>query len=304
MPKSRKRRFGLKSKSQRVSGNPAKRPAAPAPGAAARLLLASTLLSRAASVPLADPIGFAALPALTRHALRLQGLGAPVPDSPVAECLLLARAYSELGIEAQVRMAELTVTDAKTRAQNAHGVPRPHWEEGRFHGHAVVWLPRNRHLIDPDAERYPEIAAWKAGPVVAAAGPGDPARPDDGELAVTVTRGYLTLAYAIAPLDAADGVLADPAARAARDTAAAQGPNLAAEVIWLLASQRPESDTGLIPYPRAVALIDAVRRLDRHGDLGGDVTFVQRGALPGTEPFRIGQIPLPDGIPEAASPVA
>lgn len=301
MPKSRKRRFGLKSKSQKVSGNPAKRSAAPAPGAASRLLLASPLLSRAVSVPLADPIGFAALPALTRHALRLQGLGTPAPDSPVAECLLLARAYSELGIEAQVRMAGLTVTDGKTGAQSRHGIPRPHWEEGRFRGHAVLWLPRNRHLIDPDAERYPEIAAWKAGPVVAAAGR---AHPDDGEFAVTVTRGYLTLAYSIAPLEATAGVLADPAAQAARDTAAAQGPNLASEVIWLLASQRPASDTGLIPYPRAVALIDAVRRLDRHGDAGGDVTFVQRGALPGTEPARLGQIPLPDGIPEAASPVA
>lgn len=309
MPKSRKRRFTLKSKSasprktQGVSGDPSKRPAAPAPDRNERLLLASTLLRKAAAMPLADPIGFAALPALTRHALRLQGLGAPAPANCVAECLLLAHAYAELGIEAHVRVAELTVTDGKTGAQAVHGIPRPHWEEDRFYGHTVLWLPRYRHLIDPDAERYHEIAAWKAGPVVAAAGPADPERPDHGEIGITVTRGYLTLSYALGPREATAGVLADPVVHTARDGAWDEGANIASEVIWLLASERTAADTIVIPYPRAVALIDAVRDLDRRGAVGEDVYFVRRGALPGTEPVRISQIPLPDGTPEAAAPV-
>lgn len=298
MPKSRKRRFGLTSsrprKTQGVSGNPAKRPAgapdAAAPGAAERLLLASALLRRAASVPLADPVGFAALPPLTRNALRAQGLGAPAvpgPDGPVTECLLLAGAYAALGIDAQVRGADLTVTDVQTRAETAHA------------GHAVVWLPERRHLIDPGAERYAEIASLKAGPVVAAAGPADPARPDDGAFGVTVTRGHLMLGYALGSLDTSAGVVAGAAGPETRDAARDAGANLASEVIWLLAAERTEADVALIPYPRAVALVSAVRGLDRRGDVGGDVTFVQRGSLPGTEPARIGDL-LPETAPGAA----
>lgn len=286
-----------------MSGDPRKRPVPPSPDRDERLLLASTLLRRAAAAPLGDPIGFAALPALTRYALRTQGLGAPAPANSVAECLLLAHAYAALGIEAQIRVAELTVTDNKTGAQSVHGIPRPHWEDGRFFGHTILWLPRYRHLIDPDAERYHEIAAWKAGPVVAAAGPADPERSDDGQIPITVTRGHLNLSYSVGPREATAEVLANPVVHTARDTAWDEGANLASEVIWLLASERSDGDTGMIPYPRAAALIDAARGLDRRGAVGENVYFARRGALPGTGPFRIHQIPLPDGTPEAATPV-
>lgn len=321
MPKSRKRRFGITSKSRGLSGqgrhargasgDPRKRtpvplaPAAsPSPYAPAefgqRLLLASTLLRKAAAAPLADPLPFAALPPLVLHALRSRGSGAQPAANCADECLTLAHAYAELGIEAQVRVAELTVTDGKSGAQAVHGIPRPYWQDGRFYGHTVVWLPGHRHLIDPAAERYHEIAAWNAGPVIAAAGPGDPAA-DDGEISLTVTRGYLRLAYTLGPRAATASVLTDPAAHAGRDGDRVRGVNVASEVVWLLASERPAAETAVIPYPRAAALIDAARGMDRHGSAGEDVFFARRGALPGAGPVRLHQIPLPAGTPEPAS---
>jgi hypothetical protein len=279
-----------------VSGDPSKRPAPPSPDQEARLALASALLRKAAAVPLADPIAFAALPPIALHALRIQAAAAP---SCVDDCLTLASAYAELGIEAQVRVAEITVTDAKTGGQAVHGIPRPYWGEGRFYGHTVIWLPEYRHLIDPAAERYDEIAAWKAGPVVAAALPREASDSDDGTIEITVNRGYLQLAYAIGPLDATAGVVGDPAAQAARDSARHRGVNLASEVVWVLAGDRTETDTSFIPYLRARALVQAARGLERHGSIGEDVFFAPRGDQAGAGRLRLHQIPLPDGTPAA-----
>lgn len=253
-------------------------------------------------MPLADPLPFAALPALVMHAIRAGHPGAFPAANCVDECLILAHAYGELGIEAQVRVAELTVADTKSDAQTVHGLPRPYWQDGRFSGHTVVWLPQQRHLIDPAAERYREIAAWKAGPVIAAAGPAMYPAADDTEIPVTVARGYLRIAYTLGSRVASAAVLDDPAAQDERDGHRLRGENIAAEVIWMLATQRSPADTAVIPYPRAAALVDAVRGMERHGGTGEDVFFESRaGELAAVGPIRLHHIPLPAGVPEPAA---
>jgi hypothetical protein len=308
-----------------------------------RVLLASTLLSKAAAMPLAEPLAFAALPPLALHAVksRLPAGTAASGSRCVDDCLTLAYAYAELGIEAQVRVATLTVTDITTHAEAAYGDPRPRWDDGGFSGHTgftghtVVWLPERRYLIDPAAERFPEIAAYQAGPVIAQAPPEtDPASPetdtaspetdtaspetdtaspepagtDPDAVTLTVARGYLRIGYALSGQAASAGILDAPGAQASRNASGRAGINVASELVWLLASQRTADDTAVIPYPRAAALIDAARNLDRYGSLGEDFFFAERGssgeAAPGPEqgrPVRLHQIPLPAGTP---APVA
>jgi hypothetical protein len=284
-----------------TSGDPRKRSPEPIPE---RVLLASAILQKAAAVKLSGPLPFAALPPLAQHTIRSRFQDTLPPKRCVDDCLALAHAYAELGIEAQVRVAELTVTDVTTSARTAHGTPRPRWEDGVFSGHTVVWLPAHRHLIDPSAEQFREIAVYKAGPVIAAAGPAQADGPgaDEDEVKVTVTRGYLRLGYVLGSRAASAEALDHPSVQTEWDANRRRGVNVASEVVWLLANERTPPDTAVIPYPRAAALIDAARRVDRHGSLGEDFFFRQRGADPSqVRPIRLHEIPLPSGTPAPAA---
>jgi hypothetical protein len=301
MPKSRKRQSRLTRKLRGTSGDPRKQSPERIPE---RVLLASAILQKAAAVKLSDPLPFAALPPLAQHTIRSRFQDTLPPERCVDDCLALAHAYAELGIEAQVRVAELTVTDVTTSAKTVHGTPRPRWEDGVFSGHAVVWLPAYRHLIDPAAEQFKEIAVYKAGPVIAAAGPAQADGPgaDEDEVKVTVVRGYLRLAYVLGSRAASAEVLDHPSVRAEWDGNRRRGVNVASEVVWLLANERTPTDTAMIPYPRAAALIDAAREVDRHGSLGEDFFFRERGADPSqARPIRLHEIPLPFGTPAPAA---
>ncbi|HEX6452911.1 MAG TPA: hypothetical protein VF060_26065 [Trebonia sp.] len=301
MPKSRKRQSRLMRKIRGTSGDPRKRSPERIPE---QVLLASAILQKAAAVKLSGPLPFAALPPLAQHTIRSRFQEALPPERCVDDCLVLAHAYAELGIEAQVRVAELTVTDVTTSARTAHGTAGAHWEDGVFSGHTVVWLPAHRHLIDPAAEQFKEIAVYKAGPVIAAAGPAraDGTGADEDEVKVTVARGYLRLGYVLGSRAASAEALDHPSVRAEWDANRRRGVNVASEVVWLLANERTPTDTAVIPYPRAAALIDGARRVDRHGSLGEDFFFRQRGADPSqARPIRLHEIPLPSGTPAPAA---
>lgn len=307
MPKSRKRQSRLTRKLRGTQGDPRKRSPERIPE---RILLASAILQKAAAVKLSGPLPFAALPPLAQHTIRSRFQDTIPPERCVDDCLTLAHSYAELGIEAQIRVAELTITDVTTSARTVHGTPRPRWEDGVFSGHTVVWLPAHRHLIDPAAEQFREIAVYKAGPVIAAAGPAQTAGPpqddgpeaDDDEVKVTVVRGYLRLAYVLGSRSASAEVLDHPSVRAEWDGNRRRGVNVASEVVWLLANDRTPTDTAVIPYPRAAALIDAARGVDRHGSLGEDFFFRERGADPSqARPMRLHEIPLPSGTPAPAA---
>jgi hypothetical protein len=269
------------------------RPARPARERPEQVSVASVLLRKAADADLSIPLAVAAMPPLYQHAADADHRAER--DLGVDECLVLAHAYAELGIEAQVRVASLTVTDLQTGARAAHP------------DHPLVWLPEHRYLVDPAAERYEEIAVYQAGPVIAATRPG--AAPGLGiALKVAVTRGYLRIDYAIGSQQESARILAHPDIEAARDRDRRDGVNLASEVVWLLASTRAAADTAAIPYRRVSALVDAARGMHRHGSPGGDV-FFRPPAAPGTDgtagtdgdqPVRLYGIPLPDGTPGPA----
>jgi hypothetical protein len=272
-------------KSRKQSRKHRARPVRPQPERAEPASVASVLLRKAADADLSIPLAVAAMPPLYLHAATADQ-GTP---AGVDECLVLAHAYAELGIEAQVRVASLTVTDVSTGASAEH------------EAHPLVWLPENYYLIDPAAERYDEIAVYQAGPVIAAARPG--AAPGLGiALSVTVSRGYLQITYAIDSQQASAQILDHPDIQAARDTARRHGVNLASEVVWLLASGRAPADTALIPYRRAAALVHAARRMQRHESSGEDVFFRSPAASGpnGGRPVRLYGIPLPDGTPGPA----
>ena len=300
MPKSRKRQSRLTRKLRGTPGDPRKRAPERIPE---RALLASAILQKATAVSLSGPLPFAALPPLALHAIGSRFTGGHAPASCVDDCLALAHAYAELGIEAQVRVAELTITDATTSAQIIYGTPRPRWNDGVFSGHTVVWLPAHRHLIDPHAEKFREIAVYKAGPVIAPAGPAqaDERAADEDEVRVTVARSYLRLGYVLQSRTASAAALHHPAAQAESDANRRRGVNIASEVVWLLANERTPADTAVIPYPRAAALIDAARAVDRHTSLGEDFFFRERSADPSrARPIRLHEIPLPSGTPDPA----
>jgi hypothetical protein len=86
----------------------------------------------------------------------------------VDDCRVLSHAYAQFGLESEVRIAELTVTDSVTASQAVHGSLDPRWEDGMIHDHTVVSLPEHRCLVDPTAEQYEEIAVYGERPVTAA----------------------------------------------------------------------------------------------------------------------------------------
>src|SRR5215470_2133089 len=98
MPKSRKRQSRLMRKFRGTSGDPRKRSPERTPD---QVLLASAILQKAAAVKLSGPLPFVALPPLAQHTIRSRFQDTLPSEHCVDDCLALAHAYAELGIEAQ-----------------------------------------------------------------------------------------------------------------------------------------------------------------------------------------------------------
>jgi hypothetical protein len=240
----------------------------------------------------ADPVQVVALPPLF-----LDTVVARYPLLPAERCVddavVLAHAYAQLGLDAQVRATVLTVTGGADGLA-AYGSLAPQWQGDLFDGHTVVWLPTARYLVDPSAEQFPQIAGVSGGSVIAAgeqAGPTDAAR-----LRVRARREELLLAYTLAPSAATAAVLAHPVARAQAERNYERGINVASAVVAMLAELLPPTRVRLIPYPRAVALIDAVRGLPMVGNKQDDRRFLLPGPH-GAVVTRLDEIPLPADTP-------
>lgn len=295
MAKSRGRKSRKQPKARSVSGDPRRQAAAECARdevAPEWFALVSAMLNADLSAPETLPL----LPALY-----LNWSASRYPDMPsercVDDCLVLAHACAQFGIEAQVRAVQLTVSDVATGAQETHGSLPPQWEDGLLHGHTVVWLPQQRLLIDPTAEQYDGIDAYREGPVIgrAAAASGDWA---EDSPSVTVARGFLGLQYLIGSLTDARTALDHPVVLDQGDDHIRFGVNVASEVGSWLSGQRPEKDIESIPYPRAAALVRALWDMDKQRDESGDVVFSQRGReSPDSTPIRLNEIQLPAGIP-------
>jgi hypothetical protein len=207
------------------------------------------------------------------------------------DCLVLAHAYAQLGIAAEVRAAELVITSAATGQSSTHGSLAPRWQR-LMHGHAVVWLPGLAHLADVTAGQYPEIAAAGHGPVIAACTllPGSDAAGD--VVQVDVPWDGLLLAYTLAPLATTAIMLDHPVMRAEEDGHRRRGLNVASAAVRLLADWLPAGQARLIPHPRAAALTEAVRDLPGHRTAAGDLRFMLPGPDGNPVAARLDEIPL------------
>lgn len=302
MPKSRGRKAGQQSRSRMDSEGPNQS------GASHRASSELTrewrvLISTAAEIDLSDPVALPSLPALYLNAIVSDYQDILPSERCVDDCLILAHACSQFGIEAQVRTTVLTITDSTTGAQETHGSLQPLWEDGMLHGHTVVWLPVQRILIDPTAEQYDGIDAYREGPVIAQADAAPGARPAGGndKPRVIASRGFLRLRYQLGSADDARATLNHPVVHAEDDGHQRHGVNVASEVAYLLAGGRPEPDVAEVPYPRAVALVGALRDMDRQEDAEGHVLF--RPSDPGSSDghlVRLNEVPLPAGTPPVA----
>lgn len=158
----------------------------------------------------ADPLLVTALPVYLLDAIA-SACWLPY-ERCVDDCMILAHAYAQLGIDAEVRAAEVEVTVRDTGATAAYGSREPRWEDGMMHGHSVVWLGPG-HLIDSTVEQFAEIAAG-TGPVIipaprnpaAGAAPGEA----DDSFRASLRRGNVLIAYAVAPAVVAGRMLDHP----------------------------------------------------------------------------------------------
>ena len=215
------------------------------------------------------------------------------------DCVVLAHAYAQLGIAAEVRAAELVITTA-TGQSSTHGSLNPRWQRGLMHGHAVVWLPGLAHLADVTAGQYPEIEAAGHGPVIAACTllPGSDAAGD--VVQVDVPWDGLQLAYTLAPLATTALMLDHPVMRADEDGHRRRGLNVASAAVRLLADFLPPEQARLIrtrgqpPWPRPSGTCPITARLQATcGSCSPARTATQ--SRPGWMrfPFRTGRRPPP-----------
>jgi hypothetical protein len=243
----------------------------------------------------AEPLQLTAVPALFIDAIAIEH-GLPA-ERCLDDCLTLCLTYGQLGLAAQIRAAELTITVPDGRSC-VHGTLEPGWDDGMLRGHAIVWLPDPGHLVDVTACQFPLIDGEGLGPVIAApaALPRRPGQPE-GTDRIAVSWGDLHLLYTLAPMRAT-GALDNPAMHGPRSQSRRRGMNVAAQTARLLAAQLPPRQLAMIPHPRAAALIQAVRNLSARQDEAGDWQFT----LPDGATARIDQIPLPDLTPPPATP--
>jgi hypothetical protein len=281
--KSRARQTGRAGKARVAPGDPRRREAE----ALARELAqrATGALNRVLGGDLSDPMTVIAMPALFLETVVAAYRHVLPAERCVDDCLVLAYAYAQLGLEAEVRFAELTVTDSVIASRAVHGTLDPGWEDGMIHGHMVVWLPGHRSLVDPTAEQYEEIAAYEQGPVIAVAA----RQAGQGAIRADAER----LVYVLGTREASARLLDHPYVHEQEDGHVRRGVNVASEVLTRLTARRPARETAAVPYPRMAALAEAVRSLKARTDADGFLYFSPRGS--GAQPrMRLNEIPLPD----------
>jgi hypothetical protein len=130
-----------------VQGNPRRRAAGdPGDPPHPALIRVGAVL---AELDASDPLQVIALPPLIIDMIAAK-YGAPA-ERCADDCVILACAYAQLGITAQVRVAELAINDSLTGTSTVDGSLETRWQDGMFHGHTVLWLPAHECLVDPTA---------------------------------------------------------------------------------------------------------------------------------------------------------
>jgi len=220
----------------------------------------------------------------------------------VDECMILAHAYAQFGIDAEVRAAELEITVRDTGATATYGSREPNWEDGMMHGHSVVWLPGPGHLVDNTAEQFAEIAAG-TGPVIitnAQVPAPDRAPCTASPFQCSLRRDDVLLTYTVAPPAASNRMLDHPVVSEGASGYRRRGMNVASQTVILLAEFFSSEQIRLLPCIRAAALTEAIRDLPAEQIHNGDWRFISPGSNGPPRPARLDRLKLPDGIPPVA----
>ena len=299
MPKSRGRKPRRAARARTGSGDPRRRQVADS-GPPNLVERAAVELSAAVGGDLSDPLTLTSIPPLFLNMVVSAYIDTLPAGRCVDDCLVLAHAYAQMGMPAQVRTVEIAVADVVTGARDVHGSLRPLWGDGMFHGHTAVWLPDSGHLVDPTIEQYEEIAAYGDGPMIAGPGVarGESVPPGNG-VRLDVDRGFLRLTYTLATHAVSAAALDHPHVLGEGDGYFLRGVNIASEVVAMLARSRLPQETAVIPNQRLVALVDAVRAMSEVRPENGFLYFQAEQDFAG--PQRLDQIPLASGTPGPAS---
>ena len=232
-----------------------------------------------------DPLQAVCVPALVLDAIVAANADVLPAERCVDDCTTLVHAYAQLGIKAQVRAVELTITDTRTGEASTHGSPTPWWEDGMIHGHTVVWIPQPGCLIDPTADQFAPLRAQDSGPVIATRSPGD-------EGPVRLQRGRLQLSYSLASHQASAELLDHPDAQADLLGHRRRGLNIASAALAVMDEHLPSARRRRIPHPRVAALLAAITGLPDSRTPEGDWRFAVPG--PDGKPIhlRLDELPL------------
>lgn len=210
----------------------------------------------------------------------------------VEDCVILAHAYVQFGIVAQIRAVELIVTDVRHGWHQTWGNLAPYWQDDLMHGHTVLWLPEYRYLVDPTIEQVPEIAALGRGPLVAEIDTRDPD-------SIEVDCGGLMCTYTFAPPQALGAALTHPIIEDDIHDLRWRGINVASGVLDVMAEALPP-DSRLGP-PRAAALLEAVRHLESTRTHDGSWRYYAPGSTEPSQGMKLTEIPLPANTPPPAT---
>lgn len=93
-----------------------------------------------------DPIQVISLPPLYLGIVAASHAHLVAAERCVDDCAILAHAYAQLGIAAEVRLTELLITDPYTSKSTTHGSRAPRWETDPLdgdllHGHTSSGFP-------------------------------------------------------------------------------------------------------------------------------------------------------------------
>lgn len=295
VPKSRRRKPpSRRARAAGRSGDPRRT----GPSAVERAAAAVGELIKA--VDPSDPLLVTAVPAWF---LALLTAGEVPAERCADDCVILAHAYAQLGIAAQVRTAEVTVTDRATGLGQVFGTPTPRWRDGLLDGHTALWLPDVDQLVDTTAGQYPALAALHAGPVIAQLYGSQDRTAGESRAGFTATVALDTadLHYALAPLATSLAVLDHPVMAQEEDGNQRRGGNVAALTVCLLADHLPPDHSRHLAHPRAAALVDAVRPLPRWQTPQGDWRFAVADTHSAPMLRPLADVPVPDGTGPALS---
>ncbi|MFJ4931573.1 hypothetical protein [Streptomyces sp. NPDC088736] len=226
--------------------------------------------------------------------------GAPA-NICVDSCLTLKYAYGQLGIRAELALADLTIREANGDGV-LHGTPEPTWSEDgtRFNGHCILLLPDSGRYVDATVEQFKKVREQTGGPLigrsVASTTTVEPGQllPPGSQL--VVQRGSIVMMYTLSHLSTREVIDDQPWIRQHAHRHFRAGVNLASLVVDALRMAEVIGRARQAPYPRLRALLRALGDAPLEIDGNRDARFALSGT-DGARSLRLDEVPLPAPTP-------